>query len=114
MEFLLMRAAVLCNLLVAGGFEFLNQLLQCRQARKTCGRRELQVVHGRDESDVTGSFNQPMKPLKSSRRSLHPLDDIFLPLCIWDGPGVNTVTRSPQDLAVDIHSQFAAVALNLG
>src|SRR5665213_3871531 len=93
MDFLLMRAASLCNLLVAGGFEFLNQLLQCRQTGKTGRCGELEVVHGSDESGVAGYLYQPMKPFETSRRRLHPLDYIFLPLCIWDGPGAVSYTH---------------------
>src|ERR1039458_10717603 len=114
MDFLLVRAALLGNLLAADGFELVDQLLQCRQIGETVRCGELVVVHGSDESGVAGYLYQPMKPFETSRRSLHPLDYIFLPLCIWDGPGVNTVARSPQDLAVNVHSQFAAVTLNLG
>ena len=109
-----MRAPLLCNLLVAVGFEFLNQLLQCRQTGKTCGCGEFQVVHGSDESGVAGYLYQSMKPFETSRCSLHQLDNTLLPICIWDRPGIITVACPAQDLAVDIHSQFAVVALNLG
>ena len=92
MDFLLVRAALLCNLLAADGFEFLNQLLQCHQTRKTGGGGKLQAIHGRDEPGVAGYLNQPMKPLKSSRRGRHPLHDILLPVGIRDRPGILTVT----------------------
>src|ERR1035438_6539216 len=98
MEFLPVNAALLCNLLVAVGFEFLDQLPQCRQAGKTCSRRELQIVHSGNEPGVAGYLYQLMESPKSSRRSLHPLDNFLLPVGIRDRPGIITVAHAPQDL----------------
>ena len=108
-----MQSGSLRNLLVGQGFEFLDQLLQCRQTWKARGRTELQAVHGGDESGIASHLHQPMQPLESARRSLHPIGDSLLPVGIRNRTGIPAVARPPQDLGEDVHSERAAIFLNL-